>query len=69
MRTATPQEVAPQWLRIKCAETYAGLGRSTLVRLINAGELKAAKVGRSVRISRVSIDEYMERHVLGANET
>jgi excisionase family DNA binding protein len=69
MHTATPQAVAPQWLRINAAETYSGLGRSTLTRLTSAGELKAAKVGRSLRISRTSIDEYMERQVVGDNES
>lgn len=69
MHTATPQEVTPEWLRISAAERYAGLGRSTLTILIKAGELKAAKVGKSVRVSRASIDEYMERQVLGGDES
>ena len=68
MHTATPQQVALQWLRISAAETYSGLGRSTLTRLISTGELKAAKVGRSIRISRTSIDEYMEQQVVGDDE-
>jgi excisionase family DNA binding protein len=69
MHTATPQEVAPQWLRISTAESYSGLGRSTLARLINTGAIKAAKVGKSVRISRTSIDEYMEQRVVGGDES
>jgi excisionase family DNA binding protein len=68
MHTATPQEVTPQWLRFAAAESYSGLGRTTLTRLINAEEVRAARIGKSVRINRVSLDEYMERHVLGANE-
>jgi excisionase family DNA binding protein len=68
MHTATPQELTPQWLRMDAAETYAGLGRSTLTRLISAGELRAAKVGRSIRIDRTSIDAYMTRHILGGGE-
>jgi excisionase family DNA binding protein len=67
MHTATPQQVAPQWLRTEAAETYSGLGRSTLTRLINAGELKAAKVGRSIRISRTSIDKYMEQQLVSGD--
>jgi excisionase family DNA binding protein len=69
MHTATPQEVTPQWLRFAAAESYSGLGRTTLTRLINTGEIRAARIGKSVRINRTSLDEYMERHVLGANET
>jgi excisionase family DNA binding protein len=68
MHTATPQEVAPKWLRFSDACRYSGLGRSTLTRLIGVGEIKAAKVGKSVRISRVSIDEYMEQQVIGGGE-
>jgi excisionase family DNA binding protein len=69
MYTATPQEVTPQWLRFAAAESYSGLGRTTLTRLINAGEIRAAKVGKSVRINRVSLDEYMERHVSDGDES
>jgi hypothetical protein len=36
MHTATPQEVTPQWLRFAAAESYSGLGRTTLTRLIIA---------------------------------
>ena len=68
MHTATPQEVTPQWLRFTDAERYSGLGRTTLTRLIGVGEIKAAKVGKSVRINRVSIDEYMEQQVPGGDE-
>ena len=68
MHTATPQEVTPQWLRFTDAERYSGLGRTTLTRLIGAGEIKAAKVGKSVRINRVSIDEYMEQRVPSGDE-
>ena len=65
MHTATPQEVTPQWLRFAAAESYSGLGRTTLTRLINTGEIRAARIGKSIRISRVSLDEYMERNILG----
>ena len=68
MYTATPQEVTPKWLRFAAAESYSGLGRSTLTRLIEAGEIRAARVGKSVRINRTSIDEYMERQVPGGGE-
>jgi excisionase family DNA binding protein len=68
MHTATPQEVTPEWLRFPEAACYSGLGRSTLAKLINAREIKAAKVGKSVRISRVSIDAYMEQQVVGGDE-
>ena len=68
MHTATPQEVTPQWLRFAAAERYSGLGRTTLRRLINTGEIRAARIGKSIRVNRLSLDEYMERHVFGGIE-
>jgi excisionase family DNA binding protein len=68
MHTATPQKVTPQWLRFAAAESYSGLGRTTLRRLINTGEIRAARIGKSIRINRPSLDEYMERHVFGGIE-
>jgi excisionase family DNA binding protein len=68
MHTATPQQVTPQWLRFPEAERDSGLGRSSLTKLINTRAIKAAKVGKSVRISRASIDEYMEQQVVGGDE-
>jgi excisionase family DNA binding protein len=69
MHTATPQEVTPEWLRVPEAARYSGLGRGTLAKLVNARKIKAAKVGKSVRISRISIDEYMEQQVVGGDES
>ena len=60
MRTGTAQKVQPEWLRYPEAERYSGLGRSTLWKLVRAGDVRAAKVGKAVRISRRSLDEYME---------
>jgi excisionase family DNA binding protein len=61
MHAGIAQEVKPEWLRYPEAERYAGLGRSTLWKLVTSGEVQAAKVGKAVRISRRSIDEYMEQ--------
>jgi excisionase family DNA binding protein len=64
MYAATSQEVTPQWVRFHEAERYSGLGRTTLTKLINEGEIKAAKVGKSVRINIGTLDEYMGRQVI-----
>ena len=61
MRAAMAQQVQPEWLRYPEAERYAGLGRSTLWKLVKNGQVDAAKVGKAVRINRHSLDEYMER--------
>jgi excisionase family DNA binding protein len=61
MRAGTAQEVQPEWLRYPEAVRYSGLGRSTLWKLVRAGEVRAAKVGKAVRISGRSLAEYMEK--------
>ncbi len=63
MRAGTVQQVQPEWLRYPEAERYSGLGRSTLWKLVKDGHIRAAKVGKAVRLSRQSLDEYMERHL------
>jgi excisionase family DNA binding protein len=50
------------WLDYPSAQNYATLGRTKLWELISTGEIEAAKVGRAVRISRRSLDEYMWRN-------
>ena len=54
-------QVAPEWLDYASASQYSGLGRTTLWQLVSAGEIKAARIGRAVRISRASLEDYMER--------
>jgi excisionase family DNA binding protein len=69
MRAGTAQEVQPAWLRYPEAERYSGLGRSTLWKLVKDERIRAAKVGKAVRINRHSLDEYMEQQAYtGAEE-
>ena len=49
-------EITREWVTYKQAEELSGLSRTTLWRLVSAGEVKAAKVGRAVRINRQSLD-------------
>ena len=53
--------VQPEWLTYRDAERYSSLSRTTLWKLLNASEIKGARVGRAVRISRVSLDQYLSR--------
>ena len=53
-------EVRPEWLDYPSAERYSGLSRTTLWRLVKTKRLPAARVGRSVRISRQALDEFMQ---------
>jgi excisionase family DNA binding protein len=61
MTTPTQTEVQREWLTYAEAQTLSGLGRTTLWKLLSSGEIKAARVGRAVRINRESLEDYMER--------
>jgi excisionase family DNA binding protein len=54
-------QVTREWVTYKQAEELSGLSRTTLWKLLCAGEIKAARIGRAVRINRRSLDEYLER--------
>jgi len=51
----------PEWLTYEQANRLVGLGRTTLWRLDNSGEIKSPRVGRAVRINRSSLLTYRER--------
>ncbi len=53
--------ITQEWLNYAEAEKYSGLSHTTLWRQVKSGEIKAARIGRSVRISRKSLFEFMER--------
>lgn len=57
METAT--EVQPEYLTYADACRYSGLSRQTIWRAIKAGDVEAFKIGRSVKISRRSLEEYV----------
>jgi excisionase family DNA binding protein len=54
-------QVTREWVTYKQAEELSGLSRTTLWKLLHTREIKAARVGRAVRINRRSLDEYLER--------
>ena len=58
--------ITPAWLDYKQAEVYANLSRTTLWQLINARKIRAARIGRAVRIERDSLQAFMEQ---SANES
>jgi excisionase family DNA binding protein len=49
------------WLNYKQAEAYSNLSRTTLWQLIKARKIKAARIGRAVRIERDSLQAFMEQ--------
>jgi len=60
-KPAAEAELEREWLTYAEAGTVSGLGRTTLWKLVSAGDIRAARVGRAVRISRRSLGEYMRR--------
>jgi excisionase family DNA binding protein len=54
------EHVEPEWVDYPTAERFSGLSHVTLWRRVKNGELKAARVGRSVRIHLPSLREFME---------
>jgi excisionase family DNA binding protein len=59
-------EITREWVTYKQAEELSGLSRTTLWKLLSAGEIKAARVGRAVRINRRSLDGYLEQAAEGS---
>jgi excisionase family DNA binding protein len=55
------EPVEPEWVSYPEAERYCGLSHTTIWRYVSSGEIKAARVGRSVRIHLPSLREFMER--------
>jgi excisionase family DNA binding protein len=53
--------VQQEWVSYPEAERYSGLSHTTLWRYVTNGELKAARIGLSVRIHLPSLREFMER--------
>jgi excisionase family DNA binding protein len=50
-----------EWLTYAEAGQMVGLSRVTLWKLVSAGEVEAARIGRAVRINRESLTTYMKR--------
>jgi excisionase family DNA binding protein len=55
-------EITREWLTYREAEQMVGLSRTTLWKLIGAGEIEHRRVGRAVRISRESLNTYSVHH-------
>jgi excisionase family DNA binding protein len=55
-----PEEyVQREWINYPEAKAYSGLSHTTLWRYVSTGQLKAAKVGRSVRIYLPALRAFM----------
>ncbi len=61
-------QIQRERLGYEAARRLVGLSRTTLYRLVKTDEIKGARIGRSVRINRASLEEYMESRVISGNE-
>jgi excisionase family DNA binding protein len=53
-------ELTREWVSYSEAEQYCGLSHTTLWRYVSSGEIKAARIGRSVRIYLPSLKRFMD---------
>lgn len=53
--------IMPEWLTPRQAQAYANLSLTTLWELRKRNKIKAARVGRAVRIQRDSLEEFMKQ--------
>ena len=62
--------VEPLWLTYSQAQKLSGLGRTKLWMLINDPNsgVKAARVGRSVRLSRRALENFMMKQAEGVSK-
>jgi excisionase family DNA binding protein len=54
-----------EWLDYPTAERFSSLSHTTLWRYVRSGELKSARVGRSVRIHLPTLRAFMEERSSG----
>jgi excisionase family DNA binding protein len=59
----------PEWVDYPTAERFSSLSHTTIWRYVASGELKAARVGRSVRIHLPSLREFMEGRTTEEGDT
>jgi excisionase family DNA binding protein len=64
-KTLSKEAVQQEWVSYPSAEKFSGLSHTTLWRLVGSGEIKAARIGRSVRIYLPSLRQFMEKKAGG----
>ena len=54
------ENVEREWISYRECTELTGLSRGTIWKLIGAGRVRAAKVGKSVLINRRSLEQYLQ---------
>lgn len=59
-RVLLKEPVQQEWVDYPTAERFSGLSHTTIWRYVSSGEIRAARIGRSVRIHLPSLQAFME---------
>lgn len=62
------EPVDQEWVSYPEAERFSALSHTTIWRYVGSGELKAARVGRSVRIHLPTLRRFMEEKVCNGQD-
>jgi excisionase family DNA binding protein len=54
------ENVGREWISYREATELTGLSRGTVWKIIGTGQVRAAKVGKAVRINRRSLEQYLD---------
>jgi hypothetical protein len=57
-----------EWVDYPTAQRYSSLSHTSLWRYVTSGEIKAARIGRSVRIHLPSLRAFMEKKASAADQ-
>lgn len=68
MTTEHTESNEPRLHNLKTVSERTALSRSALYRLIAAGDLRAVKIGKAIRVSEAAIIEFIERAERGEFE-
>jgi excisionase family DNA binding protein len=57
--------IEPEWVDYPTAQHLTSLSHTTLWRYVTSGDIKAARIGRSVRINLPSLQQFMQKKAGG----
>jgi excisionase family DNA binding protein len=58
----------PQFMTVQEVAGALRVSRATVYRLVNSGALAANHIGKSVRVTRRAVDEYLRHHTRPATD-
>ena len=58
----------PDFMTVPEVAAAFRVSRATIYRLVEGGSLAATRIGKSVRVSRPAVDEFLRRNAHGATD-